>query len=308
VKDTAAEFSRRAFGKVNLTLRVTGRRPDGYHEVSTIMVPVHLHDVLTFRPGGEGLTVVCPSIPGLLPKDNLVTKAVQAVFDVSGCRLGLQIQVEKAIPEGGGMGGGSSDAAAALLTVNGMLPEELRLRPGRLLKVAASIGADVPFFLGCNSTPPAWTAAWCMGIGADVHPLPEPKQFHLVLAVPSFQVNTAQAYKDWDELNPGPRPQQDWGEQAVFSALSSGDAETLAKLLVNDLEGPVSMRHPEIDAIKRGLTCSGALGAAMTGSGSAVFGVCRSPEHAEEVKLEMEARASELGLRSVVVLRTGCED
>jgi len=308
VNDTVREFSRRAFGKVNLTLRVTGRRPDGYHEVSTVMVPVQLHDVLTFRPCGEGLSVVCPDLPGLLPKDNLVTKAAQVVLDVSGCRLDLQIEVHKGIPEGGGMGGGSSDAAAALLAVNSMLPEESRLRPGRLLKVAASIGADVPFFLGCNSVPPAWVAAWCTGTGGDVHPLPEPKEFHLVLAIPSFQVNTAQAYRDWDEMNPGPWPQGGWGEPDVVNALSSGNAAALAKLLVNDLEAPVSRRHPEISAIKRALTGSGALGALMTGSGSAVFGVCRSPEHAEEVKLEMEARASELGLRSVLVLRTGCED
>ncbi|MGE5579680.1 MAG: 4-(cytidine 5'-diphospho)-2-C-methyl-D-erythritol kinase [Bacillota bacterium] len=308
MKDTVLEFSRRAFGKVNLTLRITGRRPDGYHEVSTIMIPVQLHDVLTFRPGGEGLSVVCPALPGLLPKDNLVMKAVQAVFDVSGCRLNLHIQVDKAIPEGGGMGGGSSDAAAALLVVNSMIPQESRLRPGRLLKVAASIGADVPFFLGCNSVPPAWSAAWCSGTGGDVHPLPDPKQFHLVLAIPSFQVNTAQAYKDWDEVNPGLRPQQEWREQDVVSALSSGNASALAQLLVNDLEEPVAMRHPEIEAVKQSLIHSGALGASMTGSGSAVFGICRSPEHAEEVKLEMEARASELGLRSVVVLRTGCED
>lgn len=308
MKDAAGIIVRKAFAKVNLTLRVTGRRPDGYHEVSTVMVPVGLHDVLTFRPGGEGLSVICPALPDLLAKDNLVTKAAQAVLDVSGSEMDLEIEVEKAIQAGGGLGGGSSDAAAALLGVNDMLPEDNRLRPGRLLKIAASIGADVPFFLGCNSVPPAWMASWCTGTGGEVHPLPTPKDFHLVLAVPDFSVNTTQAYKDWDA---GGQPAGDGGEdreRAALEALLSGDPVALARSLVNDLEGPVSARHPEIQLVKERLLRCGALGASMTGSGSAVFGVCRSPEHAGEVRLGMDSFASELGLMSLMVLRTGCEE
>ena len=308
MNDTVAYASRRAFAKVNLALRLTGRRPDGYHEVSTVMVPVRLHDVLTFRPDGDGLSVVCPSLPDLLPKDNLVMKAARAVLDVSGSEMGLRIYVDKTIPAGGGMGGGSSDAAAALLAVNEMLPEEKRLRPGRLLKVAGSLGADVPFFLGCNSIPPAWAAAWCTGIGADVHPLPTPKDFDLVLAIPGFSVNTAQAYKDWDEMGRESDVDGEDKEQAVREALESGDAAALGRSLVNDMEGPVSQRHSEIALTKRRLLEFGALGAAMTGSGSAVFGVCCSPEHAQAVKLEMQSCAGELGLTGVMVLRTGCDE
>lgn len=302
-----AHFSRRAFAKVNLTLRLTGRRPDGYHEVSTLMVPVDLHDVLTFRPGGEGLSVVCPALPNLLPNDNLVMKAARAVFDVAGVSLDLRIDVAKAIPAGGGMGGGSSDAAAAMLFVNEMLPAEVRLRAGRLMKMAVSIGADVPFFLGCNSVPQTWVAALCTGIGSDVRPLPTPNEFHLVLAVPSFSVDTAEAYRDWDDL--GYRSQgggQDM-EQDVLRALQSGNATMLARALINDLEAPVSERHPEIALVKQCLMKCGALGASMTGSGSAVFGVCRSPEHALEVTLNMRSFAGELGLTRLMTLRTGCE-
>jgi len=307
VNDTVACTSRRAFAKVNLALRLMGRRPDGYHEVSTVMVPVRLHDLLTFRPGGKGLSVFCPSLPDLLPKDNLVMKAVRAILDASGSEMALEVHVDKAIPAGGGMGGGSSDAAAALLAVNEMLPEEKRLRPGRLLKVAASLGADAPFFLGCNSIPPAWMAAWCTGIGADVHPLPTPKDFHLVLAIPALSVNTAQAYRDWDESGYESAAGGEDKEQAVREALESGDAAVLGRSLVNDMEGPVSQRYPVTALTKHRLLESGALGASMTGSGSAVFGVCRSPQHAEAVKLEMQSCVGELGLTGVMVLRTGCD-
>ncbi len=305
MKDEAAGVRRKAYGKVNLTLRVTGRRSDGYHEVSTVMVPVRLHDMLTFRSGGEGLTVLCPGMPDLAPKDNLVAKAARAVLDVSGSSLDATIEVDKAIPAGGGMGGGSSDAAATLLAVNEMLSEERRLRPGRLLKVAASIGSDVPFFLGCNSAPPAWIAAWCAGTGSDVHPLPDPKGFHLVLAIPSFSVNTAQAYRDWDagryECAGGEEREHD-----VIQSLNSGDSGLLGRSLVNDLEGPVILRHPEIGAIKQSLLECGAVGASMTGSGSSVYGVCSSPEHAEEVTLRVRDRAGDLGLTRVLLLQTGC--
>jgi len=307
VSDTVAHFSRRALAKVNLTLRLTGRRPNGYHEVSTLMVPVGLHDVLTFRPAGEGLSVVCPALPDLLPKDNLVMKAVLAVFDTAGVSPGLRVDVDKAIPAGGGMGGGSSDAAAAMLFANEMLPAETRFRAGRLLKMAVSIGADVPFFLGCNSVPQAWVAALCTGIGGDVHPLPTPREFHIVLAVPSFSVDTAQAYRDWDDLGYRSQDGGDEMEQDVLRALRSGNAAMLAGALVNDLEGPVSERHPEIVLVKQRLVECGALGASMTGSGSAVFGICRSPEHALEVTLNMQSIAGELGLTRLTALRTGCQ-
>jgi 4-diphosphocytidyl-2-C-methyl-D-erythritol kinase len=307
VNDLSEAIVRRAFGKINLTLRVTGKRQDGYHEVSTVMVPVLLHDVLTFRPGGEGLFVICPDLPGLLPKDNLVTKAAQAVMDVSGFSVGVTVTVRKAIPAGGGMGGGSSDAAAALLSVNGLLPEERRLRPGRLLKVAATIGADVPFFLGCNSVPAAWSGALCTGIGEAVTPLSRAKAFDLVVAFPDFSVDTTQAYRDWDSSGAKANPEGSSREVDVLQALELGDSAQLAGTLLNDLEGPVAARYPQIHALKDALMKCGALGALMTGSGSAVYGICGSQEHAGEVRLRMEAYAKDLGLRGLMALKTGCE-
>ncbi len=299
-------ISRKAFAKVNLALRILGKRQDGYHEVSTVMTPVSVYDVLTFQPGGEGLSVVCPGMPDLLHDDNLVTKAARAVFDVSGTSLGLRITVEKHIPAGAGMGGGSSDAAAAILVVNDLLPEDKRIRPGRLLKVAGSVGADVPFFLGCNSVPSAWSEAVCTGIGDEVRPLGALKTFWLVAAFPRFGVNTTQAYKDWDLLG-GAASLGEGGEKVVLSALESGDPMELASGLVNDLEKPVSLRHPLILRIKERLLASGALGASMTGSGSAVYGICSSREHAESVRLSMEKLRPELGLEDLIVLRTGCD-
>lgn len=281
----------RAFGKVNLTLSILGRRPDGYHEVSTLMAPVDLCDVLTFTRKERGVSVVCPSLPDLPPEKNLVFKAAEAMFAAVGRPFGLDILLEKRIPPGSGMGGGSSDAAAALIEIDRMLPGEARLDRARFHQVAAGIGADVPFFLGCDSRPPLWQAALCTGTGGEVEPIDGARldAFWLVIAFPQFEVSTAQAYADWNagaatSLRGTGRSR----EALAMSALLSGDPARLAAGLANDLEAPVSKRYPEIPALKRRLVDCGALGASMTGSGSAVFGVCKSAEHAALVKSRFE--------------------
>jgi len=273
-----------------------------------VMVAVSLYDTLSFRQIGEGFSVVCPDMPLLCQNDNLVTKAAQAIMEVSGATFDVEVTLSKAIPVGGGMGGGSSDAAATLLALNEMLVSEKRQGPRQLIEIAAGIGSDVPFFLGCDSAPPAWSAALCVGAGSDVHPLPDPKEFALVLAVPKFSSDTAQAYRDWDRFGGLSVPSHEGcdKEMEVMQALLSGDSDLLAKSLVNDLEPVVSLRYPAISGIERLLLDSGALGAAMTGSGSSVFGVCSSFKHAEEVAGRMRERAKELDLASVLPLRMGC--
>jgi len=298
----------RAFGKVNLALRVLGRRQDGYHEVSTLMVPVHLHDVLTFVKKQEGLSVICPGLLALPPEKNLAFRAARAVLDASGEPFGLEITIEKSIPSGSGMGGGSSDAAATFLAANRMLPLQRRFDFGSLMRAAAGLGADIPFFLGCNSSPPSWRAALCTGIGDKVEPLSGvvAGTFWLVIAIPEFQVNTAQAYLDWDEGGgAGAGGTGAAVEKAALSGLISGDPEELAAGLSNDLEGPVSRRYPRILAVKERLVECGAAGASMTGSGSAVFGVCKSQEHAAAVKDKIMESSRDLGLAGAIVTRTG---
>ena len=315
--------SRRAFGKLNLGLRVLSKRKDGYHEVSTVMVAVELSDVLYFSPRDEGLLVVCPSVPDLRQEDNLVVRAAQLLL--SGAREpGLAVTIEKNIPPGSGMGGGSSDAAATLLVVNEMLPLDERRDMATLMRTAAAIGADVPFLLGCDSIPPIWEAALCTGIGETVRPLPAAalggglqsaegagREFAeslsdvwVVLTFPDFEVNTSRAYRDWDESSEGGAGEE--AQAALLSALTAGDKVAIAHNLFNDLEGPVSRRYPSIRAIKERLVQCGALGACMTGSGSAVFGICGSEDEARRVRSKMEEFSRELRLKAVVVTRMGC--
>jgi 4-diphosphocytidyl-2-C-methyl-D-erythritol kinase len=301
--------SRRAFGKVNLALRILGRRQDGYHEISTVMAAVCLSDVLSFARKKEGLSVVCPCLPDLPQERNLVTRAARILLGSSDEPMGLDVTIEKNIPHGAGMGGGSSDAAATLLSVNEMFPQHRRQSMSALMRIAAMLGADIPFFIGCNALPPVWEAALCTGTGNIVRPLEiaalTTEPLWLVLAFPDFQVNTAQAYRDWDEQG-GPCASHEV-EAALLSALESGDWVTLAGGLFNDLEASVCTRHPAIAAIKGRLVACGALGACMTGSGSAIYGICSSQEHAAKVRIRMAAFRAELGLEAVVVSRTGCE-
>jgi len=298
----------RAFGKVNLTLSVLGRRQDGYHEVSTLMAPVGIADVLTFSRRQKGLSLTCPGLPDLPADRNLAFRASRAILDASGEPFGLDIHIEKNIPPGSGMGGGSSDAATALLAVNGMLPPETRFDLRALSRAAAGLGVDIPFFLGCDSDPPEWQAALCTGTGEEVEPVDGARlhAFSLVIAFPMFQVSTALAYADWDEDRPASGGEAGRrAEATAMSALISGDPERLAGALANDLEGPVSRRYPQVLVTKRRLVECGALGASMTGSGSAVFGVCRSQEHAEAVRARMAEASPYLELRGAIVTKLG---
>jgi len=317
-----ARVSRRAFGKINLGLRVLGKREDGYHEISTVMAAVEMHDVLHFDLRNEGLVVTCPGLPDLPQERNLVTRAARLFLGDAG-RPGLAVTVEKNIPPGAGMGGGSSDAALTLIILNEILAPEERRDMASLLRAASRIGADVPFFIGCNSVPPMWETALCTGIGEAVNPLPvrfspvsremleeshpsvtDSRDVWLALAFPLFEVSTALAYRDWDDGR-GYGAGED-AESALLEAFAAGDTAEVALRLYNDLEEPVSRRYPSIRRIKEEFCRCGALGASMTGSGSAVFAICGSKEDAVAVKSGMDRKKSELGIRATVVTRMGC--
>jgi len=292
--------SNRAYAKVNLALAVLGKREDGYHDISTLMVPIAIWDQVYLKVGLQGLRVLCPKIPGLREEDNLAYKAVRVFLDFTGEKTQHEIYIEKRIPSGAGMGGGSSNAASVLLLLNNSLPPEKRLNIDDLLSMAKELGSDVPFFLGCNNPRPWWEAALCTGVGDKVKPVESRTRYWLVVVVPSFEVRSGWAYSRWDEVR---------GESEVFSSqarafssqgredepqtiddllqsFSSGNPESLAQAVFNDLEEVVAGTYEEISLVKRGLISAGALGASMTGSGSAVFGICRSRSHALEVKNE----------------------
>jgi len=259
-----------AFAKINLRLDVLGKREDGFHELRTIFQTISLHDELRLRASRrEGIAL---SIQGNQPlsaepvEKNLVYRAVDALRRELRIRGGVEIQLKKTIPAGRGLGGGSSDAAAAL---QGYLRlTKKKLAAARLMGIAASLGADVPFFL--------WGGR-ALGVnkGDEIYPLPDiAKQHVLVVSPPDIHVPTPDAYR-WLNAKalrltkPAANPKLWEFCTLCWSAQGSG--------LSNDFEEPVFRRHPRLDQIKRELLQRGAAEASLAGSGSAVFGVFPSP-------------------------------
>jgi len=257
-----------AFAKVNLRLDILGKRPDNYHELRTIFQTISLHDELKLRPSqasGICLTIQGNESLSLEPvRKNLVYAAVDALRRELDIRSGVEIDLRKTIPAGRGLGGGSSDAAAALL---GYLRLTRRAIPAsRLMEIAVSLGADVPFFLFGGR-------ALGIGRGDEIYPLPDvPKLTLLVVSPHDIHVPTADAYR-WlnaPALTKNRATPKLWEFCALcWSAQGTG--------LSNDFEGPVFRRHPRLAQIKRALLQRGAAEASLAGSGSAVFGVFPSP-------------------------------
>ena len=255
-----------AFAKINWNLRVLGRRPDGYHELRTIFQTITLHDTLTLAKSskpGIRLQTTDEALP--TGPENLVYRAVQAIGSEIGFRGGIEGRLEKRIPVARGLGGGSSDAAAALIGMLRLTNKNVPLE--RLMTIASGLGADVPFFLfgGC---------AVGVNRGDETYPLPDgPRRTIVVISPRDIGVRTKEAY-EWvsAELTKRTEPPNMWG----FCALCWSRLGQVS----NDFEAPVFRRHPRLEKIRDGLLERGAAGAALAGSGSAVFGVFRNPAQA----------------------------
>lgn len=255
----------RAHAKINLSLHITGARADGYHDLRTVFQALELHDTLTIvaRDGPLSLESGAPGFP--LDESNLVWKAAAAVWELGG-RTGpprdVSILVEKRIPMQAGLGGGSADAAAALIALSRLWA------PGRspadVAAAAARLGADVPFFL-------VGGAALGLGRGELLYPLADLPALEVVLIVPPFGVSTAEAYRWYDDAQAGEDGRD--GADAVRPGRIPGDWPLSARTVTNDLESPVIRRHTVIGEAIAALVAAGADAAAMSGSGSSVFGL-----------------------------------
>src|ERR1700723_31479 len=257
----------RAFAKINLFLNVIGKRPDNYHELRTIFQAISLYDSidLSIAPGRDFEVLLSSSDPALAGPENLVSRAIRAIAPEIGFQGSVSVHLEKRIPVARGLGGGSSDAAAALI---GMLRlTRSRLPLSRLMEIAASLGADVPFFLFGGR-------ALAVNRGDEISPLPNgPSRSIVVVSPRNIGVSTKDAYQ-WlsAELTNRSKAPNIWG----FCALCWSRQETVS----NDFESPVFSRHPRLREIRDGLLKRGAANAALAGSGSAVFGVFRNPAQA----------------------------
>ncbi len=272
-------LSRPAYAKVNLTLDVLAKRPDGYHNLESVFQEVSLHDDITLRLGTrEPWKVKCnlPNIP--CDERNLVWKAADAfckecAFDPQG----LTIEVYKRIPSEAGLGGGSADAAAVLMCLNERLEKPLSVQS--LIDLGARIGSDVPFFILGGT-------AYAQGRGERLRKIEAKGKLHYVLVKPELSFSTPKLFAKLDSCTITHRPDQLGMEEALLSH----DVDTVAGKLCNVFELAVVTDHPEISDIKELLLKQGALGAQMTGSGSVVFGVFSSEEDAETCGQALRSR------------------
>ena len=254
--------------KVNLNLRITGRRDDGYHLLDSLMVPISLgDDVEISRADGppQSVTVHADS-PDVPPgEENTVHRAAQAFYGRTGRSEPVAVSIRKRIPIGAGLGGGSTDAAATLRGMNDLLGTGLTT--GDLLALAVSVGADVPFFIRGE-------AARARGIGERLSPAGPLPRLWMVVLFPNFPVSTAWVYRNLRFKLTKPSRNNNLIENL-------DTPHEVAQVMVNDLEKVTIGRYPPIARLKRRLDEEGAIGSLMSGSGSSVFGVFADKADAE---------------------------
>lgn len=272
------KVSLRAFAKVNYALDVLGLRPDGYHEIASVMQSISLADEVEIERSERGFSFhVEPQDAEVGPLEkNTVSRAWSLLCERTGRELPVSVCLRKRIPAGAGLGGASADAAAALHGINeiyglGMSVEELR-------EVGAMIGADVPFCLSGGT-------ALGRGVGEILSPLPAPPAHYLLVVKPLGGAITAEVYRRYDEASWKSVPSVD----AVVGAIEAGDLGSLAASLGNDLAPVTRKLVPEVEMFEHELRRAGVLGAAMTGSGTAVYGIFGSRELAESARKKIQA-------------------
>lgn len=261
----------KAHAKINLYLRILGKRPDGYHAIETVFQNLELADEVVIEEGQSDLELKT-SHPELPPgKENLIFKAVELLNARAGRRLGATISLEKKVPVAAGLAGGSADAAAALAGLN--LLWELNLSPFELQEIGAEIGADVPFCLRGGTV---------LGKerGDKLETLPVSFSTVIVLAKPAFSISAKSLYQKWDEAGIPSSPSD---ASVIIEALSCGDKKKVSASLVNDLELVAVGLYPEIGRIKQLMLEAGGMGAQMSGSGPTVFALADSRETAERI-------------------------
>jgi 4-diphosphocytidyl-2-C-methyl-D-erythritol kinase len=292
--------------KINLFLRVLGRRPDGYHDLETVVLPISLEDRLeihAYAGSGEFRTLSVsldvsgePSLVRGVPRDesNLVVRAALALADVAAVRGFADVQLEKRVPPAAGLGGGSADAAAALRALNALWGCGLDDRD--LAHVGAAVGSDVPALL--PEGPVLVT-----GRGEQVESWPAP-ELRWVLVTFGFGVRTSDAFSWWDEegaaTGPDPRPLID-----ALAASADRGATGLGltgDMPFNDLEGPVIRRHPEVGRVEEVLRTAGAEAVVMSGSGPTVAALL--PPGAERLPTAAEAEAARISGGKVMPVRS----
>ena len=258
--------------KVNLLLNILGRRPDGFHELETILYPIEVFDQLTFERRGRGIELTCsePTLP--TDSRNLVYRAAELFLNSAGINDGVQIHLQKNIPTAAGLGGGSGNAATTLLGLNELFGEPLRdLQP-----LGTSLGSDIPFFL--QNGPALGT-----GRGERIEPLgpfPALRTAAFILIHPGFGIATAWTYKALAKF-PAAVNGKLGRAKLLIELLRARSLEAAGAELFNSLEAPVLNKYPVLALYQEFLRSNGAAGALMSGSGSTTFALVESSTRAE---------------------------
>lgn len=267
----------RAYAKINLALDVVGRRPDGYHEIRTVMQSISLADEVSVGRASEGFDLlVDPPRTEVGPREkNTAYLAWRLLCDRLGEELPVRVALRKNVPAGAGLGGGSADAAAVLRGLDGLFG--LGLSVEEMRDVASGIGADVPFCVSGGT-------ALGEGVGEILRPAPPPPDHRLLVVKPRRAADTGAVYRSYDANSTG-----GGAADRVLQALRSGDLAGLAGALGNDL-APVAKRMvPEVAELEGSLLEAGAMGASMTGSGTAVYGLFRDEDAVARARERVDA-------------------
>lgn len=259
-----------AYGKINLGLDITGRREDGYHEVSMIMQSVRLHDTLMFiRTRSPKIVISTDARFVPCGEGNLIYKAIELVRSEYGLKDGVRVSLKKRLPVAAGMAGGSSDAAATIKAMNRLF--DLNMSAERMAELGVRIGADVPYCLMGGT-------ALAQGIGEKLTALPDMPKCHIVLVKPPIGISTPAAYKKYDEIETGIEHPD---IEAMIGAIERKEYDGVCSLLGNVLQAVTEPENPVITEIREQMKKLGADGVLMSGSGPTVFGLFSEKRTAE---------------------------
>lgn len=264
---------KRSPAKINLHLRVLGKREDGYHDIATLMQRISLYDEIEFSPREKGIVVKCPGTPLPENEDNIVYKAAKSLFSQASCHSGIEITIRKKIPIAAGLGGGSSNAATTLVTLNDLMGFNYSTK--NLMKIGAKLGADIPFFVFGKT-------AWAFGIGDRLQAAKNIPRLWFVLVNPRFDISTKGIY---ESLN-----LRLTNTTEKFSIRGFSTIDDIVRELYNDLEKVTLNLHPILKELKELLLSCGALGSLMSGSGPTVFGIFADKKDALRAEERLKAK------------------
>jgi 4-diphosphocytidyl-2-C-methyl-D-erythritol kinase len=268
--------------KINLFLRVMARRPDGYHDIETLFQAIDLYDELVIEETTGESSVAVPGRPDLETEDNLIMRAVRWVEKKTSQTLPVRIELTKRIPVAAGLGGGSSDAAATLVGIRSLFG--LDIGDDDLRKGAATLGADVPFFLIGGT-------AVGEGIGERLTPVNLPMSYSVILVCPSFSVSTGVIFREFSEILTG-----EGREGRLWPKLR--EAARIEDLLYNDLQSVTESLHPDLADIRQAMLDAGLKAILMSGSGPTLFGLVE-PQEVDNIKRRLPPELNSIIARPV---------